>query len=77
MEENTDSRTLWIGDLSYWMDEGLLYTLFASTSPVVSVKIIRNKATNISEGYGFIEFRTHEAAQQVLEHCAPDDAMPD
>lgn len=65
MEEQTDSRTLWIGDLSYWMDESLLYSLFASTNAVVSVKIIRNKATNLSEGYGFVEFRTHEAAEQV------------
>ena len=65
MGEHSDSRTLWIGDLSYWMDESLLYSLFASTNAVVSVKIIRNKATNLSEGYGFIEFRTHEAAEQV------------
>jgi len=39
--------------------------LFASTQAVVSVKIIRNKVTNLSEGYGFVEFRTHEAAEQV------------
>ena len=65
MDDQTDSRTLWIGDLAYWMDESLLYSLFASTNAVVSVKIIRNKATNLSEGYGFVEFRTHEAAEQV------------
>jgi len=39
--------------------------LFASTQAVVSVKIIRNKVTNLLEGYGFVEFRTHEAAEQV------------
>ena len=79
MEEQTDSRTLWIGDLSYWMDESLLYSLFASTNAVVSVKIIRNKATNLSEGYGFVEFRTHEAAEQVTPaHQSPsvDAATP-
>jgi RNA recognition motif-containing protein len=32
----------------------------------VSVKIIRNKNTAVSEGYGFVEFATHEAAEQVL-----------
>ena len=52
-------------DLPYYCDESLLYALFASTQAVVSVKIIRNKVTNLSEGYGFVEFRTHEAAEQV------------
>jgi RNA recognition motif. (a.k.a. RRM, RBD, or RNP domain) len=58
-------RTLWIGDLGYWMDETFLYNLFAATGTVTSVKIIRSKTTNVSEGYGFIEFTSHEAAAQV------------
>ena len=66
---NETQRTLWIGDLGYWMDENFLYSLFAATGTVTSVKIIRSKATNISEGYGFIEFSSHEAASQV---CQPD-----
>lgn len=32
----------------------------------MNVKIIRNKNTAVSEGYGFVEFATHEAAEQVL-----------
>ena len=59
-------RTLWIGDLGYWMDETFLYNLFVATGAVTSVKIIRSKTTNVSEGYGFIEFTSHEAAAQVL-----------
>ena len=30
------------------------------------MKIIRNKNTAVSEGYGFVEFASHEAAEQVL-----------
>ena len=59
------SRTLWLGDLPFWADENYVFNLFASTGAVVSCKIIRNKVTNLSEGYGFVEFRTHEAAEQV------------
>jgi len=33
---------------------------------VVSVKVIRNKQTNISEGYGFIEFANRAAAERTL-----------
>ncbi|XP_054777439.1 LOW QUALITY PROTEIN: polyadenylate-binding protein RBP45-like [Prosopis cineraria] len=60
-------RTLWIGDLQFWMDENYLYTCFAHTGEVASVKVIRNKQTNQSEGYGFIEFFTRAAAERILQ----------
>ncbi|XP_072951442.1 polyadenylate-binding protein RBP45-like isoform X2 [Typha angustifolia] len=60
-------RTLWIGDLQYWMDENYLYGCFIQTGEVTSVKIIRNKQTGQAEGYGFIEFATRAAAERVLQ----------
>ncbi|WOL04923.1 polyadenylate-binding protein RBP45 [Canna indica] len=60
-------RTLWIGDLQYWMDENYLYGCFVHTGEVVSVKLIRNKITGQSEGYGFIEFVSRAAADRVLQ----------
>lgn len=60
-------RTLWIGDLQYWMDENYLYTCFAHTGEVTTVKVIRNKQTSQSEGYGFIEFNSRAAAERVLQ----------
>lgn len=33
-------RTLWIGDLAYWMDENFLYSLFAPTGALVNVKVM-------------------------------------
>ncbi|KAE9620462.1 hypothetical protein Lal_00019866 [Lupinus albus] len=59
-------RTLWIGDLQYWIDESYLSHCFSHTGEVVSIKIIRNKITSQPEGYGFIEFITHAAAERVL-----------
>ncbi|XP_023518995.1 polyadenylate-binding protein RBP45-like isoform X2 [Cucurbita pepo subsp. pepo] len=60
-------RTLWIGDLQYWMDENALFNCFAHTGEISSVKVIRNKQTGQSEGYGFIEFLTRPAAERVLQ----------
>ncbi|CAD7699498.1 unnamed protein product [Ostreobium quekettii] len=48
------------------MDENYLNSLFAHTQDVSSVRLIRNKTTAASEGYGFIDFRTREAAERVL-----------
>ncbi|KMS96745.1 hypothetical protein BVRB_8g200490 [Beta vulgaris subsp. vulgaris] len=60
-------RTLWIGDLQYWMDENYIRTCFAQSGELVNVKIIRNKQTMQSECYGFIEFSTHAAAERILQ----------
>lgn len=34
---------------------------------VVSIKVIRNKHTGLSEGYGFVEFLSHDVADKVLK----------
>ncbi|KAJ4975507.1 hypothetical protein NE237_000613 [Protea cynaroides] len=60
-------RTLWIGDLQYWMEESYLHSCFVHTGEVVTVKVIRNKQTGQSEGYGFIEFVSHAAAERALQ----------
>lgn len=64
---NGENRTIWVGDLHNWMDEDYLRNCFASTGEVSSIKVIRNKQTGFSEGYGFVEFFTHAAAEKVLQ----------
>ncbi|XP_027088223.1 polyadenylate-binding protein RBP45-like [Coffea arabica] len=60
-------RSLWIGDLQYWMDEQYLLSCFSQTGEVLSAKVIRNKQTGQSEGYGFIEFVSHAGAERNLQ----------
>ncbi|KMZ70541.1 RNA-binding (RRM/RBD/RNP motifs) family protein [Zostera marina] len=59
-------RTLWIGDLPNWVEENYLNTCFAPAGELISVKVIRNKQTMQSEGYGFIEFASRATAERVL-----------
>lgn len=60
-------KTLWIGDLAYWMDEAYVYYAFSSVyKSVAHVKIIRSRVTGLSEGYGFIEFNSREEADFAL-----------
>ncbi|XP_022947439.1 polyadenylate-binding protein RBP47-like [Cucurbita moschata] len=63
-----DVKTLWIGDLQAWMDETYLHNCFAHTGEVFSVKVICNKQTGQSEGYGFVEFYSHATADKVLQN---------
>ncbi|KAI3856940.1 hypothetical protein MKX03_012348, partial [Papaver bracteatum] len=62
-----ENRTIWVGHLHYWMEENYHHSFFAHTAQVASVKVIRNKQTGQSEGYGFVEFCTREAAEEVLQ----------
>ncbi|XP_010507446.1 PREDICTED: polyadenylate-binding protein RBP47B-like isoform X1 [Camelina sativa] len=63
-----DVKTLWIGDLLHWMDETYLHSCFSHTGEVSSVKVIRNKVTSQSEGYGFVEFLSRAVAEEVLQN---------
>lgn len=65
--ETPQSRTLWIGDIGPYIDENFLHSLFAHTGEVTQVKVIRDKNTGLSAGYGFVEFANHFAAKRVLE----------
>ncbi|KAL6656156.1 hypothetical protein ACP70R_006982 [Stipagrostis hirtigluma subsp. patula] len=75
-----ENKTIWVGDLHYWMDENYLHSCFGYTGEVVAIKVIRNKQTGQSEGYGFVEFYSHAAAEKVLEgfagHIMPNTDQP-
>ncbi|KAK7854914.1 polyadenylate-binding protein rbp47 [Quercus suber] len=62
-----EAKTIWIGDLHHWMDETYLHSCFSHTAEVSSAKVIRNKQTGQSEGYGFVEFFSHEIAEKILQ----------
>ncbi|XP_057424329.1 polyadenylate-binding protein RBP47C-like isoform X2 [Lotus japonicus] len=67
---NIENKTVWVGDLHHWMDENYLHRCFASTGEISSIKVIRNKQTGLSEGYGFVEFYSHATAEKVLQNYA-------
>lgn len=62
-----DKKTIWVGDIEKWMDENYLRGLFKDVGSISSVKIIRDKNTNLPMGYGFVEFTSHDIAARVLQ----------
>ncbi|KAJ8433434.1 hypothetical protein Cgig2_008612 [Carnegiea gigantea] len=64
---DAENKTIWVGDLHHWMDEVYLSACFSSAGEIQSVKIIRNKQTGTTEGYGFVEFADHATAEKVLQ----------
>ena len=57
---------IFIAGLNYNMSEAELGELFAEYGEVVSVKIIMDRETGRSKGYGFVEMADDEAGDKAI-----------
>lgn len=64
--EPAHSKGLYVGNLHNSVHEGMLQEIFCQLGQVVDVKVIRDKATGVSLGYGFVKFFNQEHAQAAL-----------
>jgi RNA recognition motif-containing protein len=60
------SNNLYIGNLSYETTEDTLRTLFSEHGEITSVKVITDRYTGRSRGFGFVEMATEDAAQAAI-----------
>ena len=58
---------IYVGNLSYGVDEDGLKQTFEEYGEVTSVKIIRDKYTDQSKGFGFIEMANDADAQKAID----------
>jgi RNA recognition motif-containing protein len=57
---------LYVGGLPYATTESQLTTLFAAHGTVESARVIADKFTGQSRGFGFVEMSTSEEAQAAI-----------
>ncbi len=57
---------LYVGNLSYDLAESDLFDFFSKVGTVNNVDIVRDRRTNRSKGYGFVEMADLEAAKQAF-----------
>jgi cold-inducible RNA-binding protein len=60
-------KKLFVGGLSYNTDVEEVRQLFMQAGEVVSANIIRDKFTNQSRGFGFVEMATEEQAAEAIK----------
>ena len=61
------AKKLYVGNLSYQTGEENLRTYFASFGTVESVKLITDRDTGNSKGFGFVEMGSDEEARAAIE----------
>jgi RNA recognition motif-containing protein len=58
---------IYVGNLNYNLSEDELGKVFSTYGEVASVKIIRDKYTDQSKGFGFIEMANDADAQKAID----------
>jgi RNA recognition motif-containing protein len=59
-------KKLYVGNLPFTATEQILADTFAECGTVESVKIITDRDTGRSKGFGFVEMSSDDEAQQVI-----------
>jgi len=60
-------KKLYVGGLSYTTDAEAMRSLFAQAGEVISANIIKDKFTDQSRGFGFVEMATEEQAAEAIK----------
>ncbi len=64
---------MYVGNLSYEMSEEKLRTEFAEYGEVQSAKIITDKFTGRSRGFGFVEMNSDDEGKKAMEELNGKD----
>lgn len=60
-------KKLYVGNLSYNVDDRRLEEVFAAAGNVASAKVITDRETGRSRGFGFVEMETEKDAQKAID----------
>jgi len=66
-EEENMGNKLYVGGLPYSVTEGRLQEIFAAHGTVESVKVIKDKFTGQSRGFGFVDMGSGGEAQRAMQ----------
>ena len=64
-EESEKSSTLWVGNLGWGIDDNALYEEFQSFDGINGARVVSDKETGRSRGFGYVDFDTPASAEKA------------
>lgn len=64
--DQSQGKALYVGNLHPSVDEHVLQQIFGAIGVVSEVKVIKDKVSNNSAGYGFVKFLDPRSAEQAM-----------
>jgi RNA recognition motif-containing protein len=59
-------KKLYVGNLPYSTDDSTLQNMFEGAGPVASARVIVDRATGRSKGFGFVEMNSDDDAMKAI-----------
>lgn len=66
-------KKLFVGSLPWAVDDAKLAEIFSQAGTVVSAKVIKDRETGRSRGFGFVEMSTDEEADNAVKNLNGSD----
>jgi RNA recognition motif-containing protein len=66
IQEDSMQKKLYVGGLSYSVTDEQLRNLFAAHGTVESASVVRDRSSDTSRGFGFVEMGTQEEAEKAI-----------
>jgi RNA recognition motif-containing protein len=66
IQEENMQKKLYVGGLSYSVTDEQLRSLFAAHGTVESANVVRDRSSDTSRGFGFVEMGTQEEAEKAI-----------
>ncbi|WP_404342233.1 RNA recognition motif domain-containing protein [Pseudoalteromonas mariniglutinosa] len=66
-EAEVKTKTLYVGNLPYRANEGVVRTLFEEQGKVFNVRLLKDKNTGKRRGFGFVEMAESDADKAITE----------
>ena len=61
------NKKLYVGNLSYSVDDQQLNDLFSKVGPVVSATVLKDRYSGRSRGFGFVEMEEKDAQKAIKD----------
>ena len=62
-----NTNKLYVGNISYDLNNDSLKSVFEEHGEVVSARIVMDRETNRSKGFGFVEMGDNDSAQKAID----------